>query len=87
MRAGPPTPVNVPALILCVCSEIVVLGVSFASDDVHGEMQLQPTDLSIPSDEVNMLQIVGTPQGIWQCARMCVCGASHALTTARNPLF
>lgn len=26
-------------------------------------MVLQPTDLSVPSDEVNMLQVVGTPQG------------------------
>ncbi len=41
----------------------MVLGVSFESDDPQRAMQLHPTDLSVPSDEVNMLQIVGTPQG------------------------
>lgn len=50
-------------LVLTTPVEIVVLGVSFAGDDVSGEMILQPTALSVPTDDVNMLQVVGTPLG------------------------
>lgn len=55
-------------LVLTTPVEIVVLGVSFAGDSLDGEMILQPTALSVPSDEVNMLSIVGTPSGrIFMC--------------------
>ena len=55
-------------LVLTTPVEVVVLGVSFAGDSPDGEMVLQPTALSVPSDEVNMLQVVGTPAGrIFMC--------------------
>lgn len=56
-------------LVLTTAVEVVVLGVSFANDDITQEMFLQPTDISIPSDEVNMMQVVGTPEG-----RILLCG-------------
>jgi nuclear pore complex protein Nup155 len=55
-------------LVLTTPVEVVVLAVSFAGDDVDGEMILQPTALSVPSDDVNLLQVVGTPAGrIFMC--------------------
>jgi nuclear pore complex protein Nup155 len=55
-------------LVLTTPVEVVVLGVSFSGDSIDGEMILQPTALSVPSDEVNMLQVLGTPQGrIFMC--------------------
>ncbi len=55
-------------LVLTTPVEVVVLAVSFAGDDIDGDMILQPTALSVPSDDVNLLQVVGTPAGrIFMC--------------------
>ncbi len=61
-------------LVLTTPVEVVVLAVSFAGDDPDGEMILQPTALSVPTDEVNMLQVVGTPSG-----RVFMCGSDGNL--------
>eukprot|EP00941_MAST-03F_sp_MAST-3F-sp1_P002721 g2721.t1 len=50
-------------LILTTPVEIVVLKVLFSNDSVYGSIQLEPTDLSIPSDNVSMLTVCGTASG------------------------
>jgi nuclear pore complex protein Nup155 len=62
-KAGVFVPTVRYLLVLTTPVEVIVLAVSFAGDDVDGEMILQPTTLSVPTDEVNMLQVVGTPLG------------------------
>lgn len=54
--------------LLCLTTpvEIVVLGVSFTGSpsDPYSEMHLQPEPLfNLPSDNVNMLSVVGSPEG------------------------
>ena len=50
-------------LIITTPVEIVVLKVLFSHDNEFGDLQLEPTDLAIPSDNVSMLTVAGTGNG------------------------
>ena len=51
-------------LVVTTAVEIVVLAVQFSDDDVaRGRMILHPTQFTVSSDNVNMIKVVGTPNG------------------------
>lgn len=43
--------------------EVTLLGVAFTGDGAAGELTLIPTNISVPTDGVVMISIVGTPDG------------------------
>jgi len=56
-------------LVLATPVEVVLLGVRFEQDHVHGALTLYSTQFQCPVDGVHMLKIVGTPNG-----RIIMCG-------------
>ncbi|KAL6064256.1 Nucleoporin 155 [Balamuthia mandrillaris] len=50
-------------LVLATPVEIVILAVCFDGNTIFGELSLHPTQLALASDNVNMLEIVGTKDG------------------------
>ena len=50
-------------LVLATPVEIVIVGMSFTSGSILGELTLIPTPLTIPSDNVNIISIQGTMNG------------------------
>jgi len=54
--------------------EVVLLALSFAGNNVENDLEIMPTGLSVPSDNVNMLKIVGMKNG-----RIFMCGKDGSL--------
>jgi len=50
-------------LVISTPVEIVLLAVCFENNSVFGELSLHPTQLALPTDNVNMLKIVGSDDG------------------------
>eukprot|EP00698_Gefionella_okellyi_P004934 TRINITY_DN14557_c0_g1_i1.p1 TRINITY_DN14557_c0_g1~~TRINITY_DN14557_c0_g1_i1.p1 ORF type:complete len:1315 (+),score=335.24 TRINITY_DN14557_c0_g1_i1:93-4037(+) len=57
-------------LILATPVEIVMLGVQFRGGSPQNEMILYPTNMTLPTDNINMLKIAGTDNGrVFMCGR------------------
>ena len=50
-------------LVICTTVEIIVLAMKFDQNNVYSRVQLYPTEYTIASDNVQMLQVIGTPNG------------------------